>query len=215
MASQEKQNDETKRLMRMAKAMEAIIRRTLLPRYRLPKNRAYLAKIRSVLEYYQNSCYPMGLADERVADFLLYQIYRLREAISLSKQWDLDWIFSFKGVDKFKSQFLTKEGKSGMRYYIQEWMDDNDLTMETILRFMEEPKPSPLTPLIYMPSEEPIKRRWYNTEMGFLLCLSETTGWSPRSVSCQQCNYKDKCEKETQHKYPELTRLRKETQYGN
>lgn len=198
----------------MAKAMEAIIRRTLLPRYRLPKNRAYLAKIRTVLEYYQNTCYPMGLADERIADFLLYQIYRLRETISLSKQWDLDWIFSFKGVDKFKLQFLTKEGKSGMRYYIQEWMDDNDLTMETILRFMEEPKPSPLSPYVYLPSEEPIKRRWFNTEMGLLLCLSETTGWSPLSAACQQCKQKEICELETQRKYPELIRLRKETQHG-
>lgn len=215
MVSQENPNEETKRLVRVAKAMEAIIRRTLLPRYRLPKNQAYLTKVRAVLGYYQSSCYPMGLADERIADFLLYQIYRLRDTISQSKQWDLDWVFSFKGVDKFKSQFLTKEGKSGMRYYIQEWMDDNGLAMEAILRFMEKPKPSPLASLVYLPSEEPVKRRWFNTEMGFLLCISETTGWSPQSVACQRCNYKEKCEKETQHKYPELTRLRKETEYAD
>jgi hypothetical protein len=61
-----------------------------------------------------------------------------------------------------------------------------------------------------MPSDELVKRRFHNTENGFVLCSSKTMGWSPGSKACQECNYVEKCKTVTGRRYPELLRLREE-----
>ena len=59
-------------------------------------------------------------------------------------------------------------------------------------------------------SDELIKRRFHNTENGFILCSTKTMGWSPGSGCCKECNFVDKCLQVTERRYPELLRLRRE-----
>lgn len=203
--------DRIKKAKRVARAAEVIIRKALVAQYRLPKTESVFFMAADTMDEYQKRCYPMGLADERIADFLLYQIYRMRDNIlSSQKAFHIEWVFSTNGVEKYKAQFLTKDGKSGMRYYIDEWMSECGLTMQMVLNVIAEPSRSPLASMIFLPSEEPVKRRWYGTEMGYMLCAKDTTGWSPMSASCKECVFKEKCERTTTEKYPELVRLRKE-----
>lgn len=203
--------DRIKKAKRVARAAEVIIRKTLVDQYRLPKTESVFVLAANTMDEYQRQCYPMGVADERIADFLLYQIYRMRESILSSKNtFHIEWVFSTNGVERYKAQFLSKNGKSGMRYYIGEWIRECGLTMQTILNVIAEPARSPLASMVYLPSEEPVKRRWYGTEMGYMLCMKDTTGWCPQSESCRECVFRVKCEQKTTEKYPELVRLRKD-----
>ena len=203
--------DRIKKAKRVARAAEVIIRKTLVAQYRLPKTESVFVMAANTMDEYQERCYPMGLADERIADFLLYQIYRMRDTIlSSQRTFHIEWVFSVNGVEKYKAQFLTREGKNGMRYYIEEWMRERGLTMQTVLSVIAEPSKSPLANMVYLPSEEPVKRRWYGTEMGYMLCAKDTTGWSPKSASCGECVFRERCERTTTERYPELVRLRKE-----
>lgn len=213
MESQDRQSLIDAKCRRVARTAEVIIRKCISSRYRLPKSEYYLRAIEECMTLYKKQCYPMGLADERIADFLLYHIYRYRDMVT-GNRWNIMWLFTSLNVNRYREQFLTKEGKSGVRYYIQEWMDENGLRMERLLTVMAPPQPSMLAGMVFMPSEEPIKRRWLNTENGYLLCQKSTTGWSPLSPMCRKCDYSIKCEKETEHKYPELTRYRKEKKNG-
>ena len=209
-----KQMETGKQFRRIARAVEVIIRKCIYPKYRLPQNEYYLVNIEQGMQMYREKCYPMGLADERIADYILYQIYRYRDMIGVDSRWTIVWLFTQNAVEKYRAQFLSKGGKSGMYYYIHEWMDDNELTMQRVLNVIAEPKPNEMAKYVYMPSEEPIKRRWLNTEAGYTLCGTSTTGWSPQSRICNQCNYVGKCRVRMQTKYPELLRIRKEIQNG-
>lgn len=208
MESQDRQALIDAKCRRVARTAEVIIRKCISQTYRLPKSEYYLKAIEECMTLYKQKCYPMGLADERIADYLLFHLYRYRDVVT-GRRWSIMWLFTTLNVEKYKEQFLTKEGKSGIRYYIQEWMDENGLRMDRLLTVMAPPKPSILAQMVFMPSEEPIKRRWHNTENGFLLCQRSTTGWSPLSAMCRRCDFKDKCMRETEHKYPELIRYRK------
>lgn len=75
-------------------------------------------------------------------------------------------------------------------------------------------KPNPLKKMIYLPSEEPIKKRFLNTDAGLALCQQSTTGWSPLSETCGRCDNWVECGKMTAKKYPELMRFRKEVYHG-
>ena len=204
----------SKQVKRIARAAETIIRKTIQPKYRLPQNEYYLQHIVLGMNMYKAKCYPMGLADERIADYLLYQIYRYRDMIGTDTRWNITWLFTANAVEKYRAQFLSKGGKSGMYFYIHEWMDEYKLTMERILNVIAEPKPNEMAQYTYMPSEESIKARWLNTEAGFMLCGSSTTGWSPQSRTCSKCVNIERCKARMQKKYPELLRIRKEIANG-
>lgn len=151
------------------------------------------------------------ISDDRYVDFFTYQVYRYRDLIVDSGSgWNESWCLSDKACQKYRDQFISKQGKSGMRYYIKQWMDDCGLCMESLRAMIADPKPNQMRQFVYMPSEEPIKRRFFNTPNGFLLCIAATTGWSPKSEACTKCVSSEKCRYETSMKYPELYRIRTE-----
>lgn len=98
------------------------------------------------------------------------------------------------------------------RLYNQ-WLDEVELSRSALTDMIAKPKPNPLRNMVYLPSEEPIKRRFLNTPDGLALCQSSTTGWSPLSEACGRCDNWVECGKITAKKYPELMRFRKEI-YG-
>lgn len=147
-----------------------------------------------------------NMADERIIDFIVYSLYLKKDT---KYRFTINQIFSDGLIQKFQKQFMSENGKSGMNYYINEWLDDADLNREKLTKMIEKPKPHKMSKFIYMESEELIKKRFYNTEMGYALCLHSTTGWSPRSQYCKNCQYVEQCIIATEQKYPELVRLRR------
>lgn len=163
-----------------------------------------------------DSLFPDGATDGRVVDFVVYQIYRFRDMIEdKGSNWRLSWCFSDNAVSKYKAQFFSQNGKTGINYYIDQWLDDADLTRDKLEDIISEKKRANSKSMyIYIEAEDNTKRRFLNTDTGYMLCQKSTTGWSPKSPVCSSCEYSIKCESDTELKYPEVYRLRKESQYG-
>ena len=193
--------------------IETVIRHTGDPKWKYTQSGMAALQLQSGLELLPKLFGGVEVADERVVDFIVYQIYRNRQYIE-NGRWNPSWIFSNNALEKYKVQFMDEKGKSGMRYYIDKWLDEYELSRGQLVSMIAKQKPNPLRNMVYMESEEPIKRRFFNTEMGFVLCQQHTTGWSPLSDSCTKCNRWVECGKLTAEKYPELMRFRKEA-YGN
>ena len=151
-----------------------------------------------------------GLADDRIVDYIVYQIYRTRENIERGYGWRPDFLFSDYSIEKYRKQFINEGGKSGMNYYINKWLDESELSRSDLVKMIEEPKPNGMRKYIYMESEEQTKMRFLNTDGGYMLCQRSTTGWSPMSETCIKCDFQKQCEEATAKRLPELVRLRKE-----
>lgn len=200
------------RTVKCRSLIETIVRRTIDPSFRFTQSGEAALYIENGLAKLP-ALFGIGeIDDERVVDYLVYQIYRSREAIK-NGSWRYTWLFSPNSLDKFSKQFLSADGKSGMNYYINQWLDEAELTRASLTAIIAKPKPSPLRSMVYLESEEPIKRRFLNTDEGLALCQYATTGWSPLSEACKECNNWVECGKQTAKKYPELMRYRKE-EYG-
>lgn len=192
--------------------IETLIRRTIEPKWRFTQSGAAALYLQDGL---QRLPVLFGVADMnegRIVDYVVYQVYRYRAYIA-GGSWQYTWLFSAAAMEKYRKQFLSSEGKSGMNYYIDQWLDEAELSRGALVAMIAKPKQSPLRGMVYLASEEPIKRRFLNTGDGLTLCQSSTTGWSPLSETCGRCDNRAKCEKMTAEKYPELVRFRKEA-YG-
>ena len=156
--------------------------------------------------------YPYSeMADERIVDFVVYQLYRYRDIIGeFEKGWHISWCFSDNAVEKFKKQFIDADGKSGMNYYIDQWLREGGLDRGKLTAMIGEPKDHPLRKYIYMPSEELTKKRSIKMYNGHVLCMMRTTGWSPFSEVCMVCTHTEQCIEYLEQSVPELLRLRRE-----
>ena len=196
---------------KVQKMIETIVQSTIKKGWRLPGGPTVLTVIERGLGR-MKSLYPYSeMADERIVDFIVYQIYRYRDIIGeFERGWHISWCFSENAVEKYRKQFIDADGKSGMNYYIDQWLKDGRLDRGKLAAMIGEPKDHPLKKYIYMPSEELIKKRSIKMENGHVLCMMRTTGWSPFSETCQVCGHTDDCIDYLEHNVPELLRLRRE-----
>lgn len=196
---------------KVQKMIETIVQSTIKKGWRLPGGPTVLTVIERGLGR-MKSLYPYSeMADERIVDFIVYQIYRYRDIIGeFERGWHISWCFSENAVEKYRKQFIDAEGKSGMNYYIDQWLKDGRLDRSKLAAMIGDPKDHPLKKYIYMQSEELIKKRSIKMDNGHVLCMMRTTGWSPFSETCQQCRHTDDCIDYLEHNVPELLRLRKE-----
>lgn len=192
--------------------IETVVKRTIDPKWRFTQSGVAAIYLQNGLQQLPSLFGVLDIDDERIIDYLIYQLYRMRSFIA-DGSWQYTWLFSQSAMDKFKKQFLSADGKSGMNYYINQWLDEAELSRSKLTVMIAQPKPNPLRKMVYLASEEPIKRRFLNTEDGLVLCQRSTTGWSPLSETCGRCDYWVECEKMTAKKFPELMRFRKE-EYG-
>ena len=147
-----------------------------------------------------------------MVDYLVYQIYRCRNSIESDRRFNISWLFSDNAISKYKSQFMTDGGKTGINYYIDQWLSDDGLTRNGLANLLMGKEHSKKK-YVYIESEEPFKKRHLNTDDGLLLCLMATTGWNPLSETCNSCHHKDECMRISENKYPEIIRLRKKNGY--
>lgn len=192
--------------------IELLIKRTIDPTWKFTQSGQVALQLQNGLNVLPKFFGIPRLDEERIVDYIVYQIYRNRQAVE-DGRWQPSWLFSKTAFDKYKGQFMSEKGKSGMNYYINQWLDEYELSRGQLTSMIVKQKPNSLKKMVYLESEEPIKKRFLNTETGMALCQQSTTGWSPLSEACKECNNWVECGKITAQKYPELMRFRKEA-YG-
>lgn len=196
-----------KQVTRVLSTANKIIVTLIGKEFRLSQNDMTLRMIQDGIMRLNQRLFPYSnMADERIVDFLVYSLYLKRDT---RYKFTANQLFADGLILKFQKQFMSADGKSGMNYYINEWLDSGELNRAELTKMIEKPRPHKMSKFIYMESEELIKRRFYNTEMGYMLCQRSTTGWSPRSKSCTGCINAYQCIIVTEQKYPELVRLRR------
>lgn len=207
--------ENSERIRKLEKIKRAYIKlmTAVDPTWKCPGGGQPLLYMNQGLDYMEKRYFPNGLTDERIIDCLIYQVYRYRELIGQGR-FDYRWCFSTNAIDKFYNQFFGGGKGRGMTYYINQWLDSERLSRKQLVDIIADPKQNPYLQYLYMHSEEMAKQRFLNTEVGYLMCLNNTTGWSPLSECCKQCKFTEKCIKESEHKYPEIIRLRKEYRDG-
>lgn len=188
---------------------EKIVRVTIDGNYKINKGLGNTIYFQNGIERLQSALGLADMDDSRIVDFVVYKLYIDRKALS-ERTWQLNFLFSDYSIGKFKRQFFSEEGKSGINYYIDLWLDEHGLSRGYLVRMISDKKPSQLQDMVYMVAEEAIKKRFYNTADGYALCQCATTGWSPLSQSCKGCKYWVECDRATTKKFPELMRYRKE-----
>ncbi len=193
--------------------IETVVKRTIDPKWRFTQSGVAALYLQNGVEQLPALFGVSDIDDERIVDYIVYQIYRYRTSIA-NGSWQYTYLFSQAALEKYRNQFLSAEGKSGMNYYINQWLDDVELSRGQLTSMIAKPKPDPLKQMVYLASEEPIKRRFLNTDDGLVLCQRATTGWSPLSEACGQCDNWVECGKMTAKKYPELMRYRKEVYHN-
>lgn len=148
---------------------------------------------------------------ERLVDFVVYQVYRYREAMTdPNSRFQVTWCFSDNAIEKYRKQFIEDEGKSGITFYIDRWLSSFGIDRNRLIAIMSPPKENPMRKFVYIESEDNSKSRFHNTEAGYVLCQTSTTGWTPKSRWCSSCAFSGRCMTATERKYPELTRLRQQ-----
>ena len=160
--------------------------------------------------------FPMGMSDQRITDYMVYQLYRYADNISgvAPTHFQYSWCFSENALAKYRNQYFGT-GNPRIDYYIDQWLDGLNITRQEITDFISGPKPNKWRKYIEMPSDEAVKRRFFNTRNGLILCSSKTMGWSPGSRACHECDFVEECKKITERRYPELLRLRLEEDGNN
>ena len=192
--------------IRVKDAINLVIDTLIRKDYRLDDGGQTLATIKTGLVYMQKNIWPQGMSDERIVDFIVYQLYRKRTPSMY--RFTVRDLFSQYAVEKFKKQFIGENARTGMNYYIDLWLKECGLSRSKLVNIIEGDKPNPLQKYVYMESEEMIKGRFFNTDNGYMLCQQSTTGYAPLSIACRGCIFANKCREVTEKKYPELMRLR-------
>lgn len=201
-----------KQAIRVRSAINKIIITLIGNGYKIPDGGQSLVTIERGIKKINQFLFPYSdMADDRIIDYIVYFLYLKREP---RWRFTIDDFFSDHAISKYRQQFMSEGGKTGVNYYINQWLDGGELSRASLTKMIEEPKPHKMSKFIYMESEELIKKRFINTDMGYMLCQSSTTGWAPRSRCCQICKNSSQCISATKRKYPELIRLRKQD-YGN
>lgn len=194
--------------------IEVLVKRTIDPKWKFTQSGVAALYLQSGMEQLPALFGVTVIDEERIVDYIVYQIYRMRSMIEEGR-WQYSYLFSHSAMDKYRKQFMSASGKSGINYYIDQWLDEAELTRGALLAMIAKQKPSPLKNMVYLESEEPIKQRFLNTPDGLAMCQRFTTGWSPMSRTCGICENWQECGKMTAKKYPELMRFRKEVYYGS
>ena len=138
--------------------------------------------------------------DARLVDYCVFQIHKNRNA-KFQKNLAVT-AFGQTAFNKYKAM----AGKN-KKYVEDKWMSEKQLDRTYLTRLIAD-KEHPLAKYVYMPSEEMTKKRFFNTDTGFVLCSVSTLMWSPFSETCNACNNQTVCKGITKERYPELYRLR-------
>ena len=186
-------------LVEQTKKMFSMIAIKLInPRFKFPQGGASTRLMTTALKKLETKEH--GLSRQRIVDYVVCSAYPFKDR---GEAWKVNQVFGQKSLERFNTD-------KGRRFYEDKWLQSANLTRATLLKLIEDKSEHPQAKYIYMPMEEPTKRRMLNSEIGYTICQASTLGWSPESGACQACDYTHRCQIETQRKFPEIYRLRME-----
>ena len=168
------------------------------PGFRFSNGGASIRVVTQALERLEQKC--GGLSRERIVDYCVSSAYAFKNRGS---EWKINQVFGPKSIQRFGTD-------KGLRYYENRWLATANVTREDLISLIADRSERPQARYIYLPMEEPTKRRMLNHDAGYLICQSSTLGWSPESECCCMCKFSEECKIETSRKYPEIYRLRLE-----
>ena len=113
--------------------IETVVKRTINPKWRFTQSGMAALYIQNGLQLLPALFGVSDIDDERIVDYLVYQIYRYRTSIANSS-WQYTYLFSQAALEKYRSQFLSADGKAGMNYYINQWLDEAELSRGQLTR---------------------------------------------------------------------------------
>ena len=192
---------EEKLIKKVITVYTEIERKTGSPTYKFPQGGA---AIRTVSEFLKEMRKEYGaLSIDRIVDYCIFILhyYHDKDTRPISHK------FGKAAIKRFR------ETKVGKRWHEDMWLEKSDVCRSYFYGLAADKSLHPQAKYIHLPHEENTKQRLLNQEVGYLICQASTLGWSPLSGICSQCNFTDRCMKETEVKYPELYRLRVE--HGN
>src|SRR5574344_362544 len=106
---------ESKEKINKIQKMFAIVIQSLIDkRWHFPGGRGGVSVVENGIERLKKLYNYSDMADERIIDFVVYQIYRYRDLINSGRGWEITWCFSENAVEKYRKQFIDTSGKSGM-----------------------------------------------------------------------------------------------------
>lgn len=118
--------------------IETVVKRTINPKWRFTQSGMAALYIQNGLQLLPALFGVSDIDDERIVDYLVYQIYRYRTSIANSS-WQYTYLFSQAALEKYRSQFLSADGKAGMNYYINQWLDEAELSRGQLTLMIEKP----------------------------------------------------------------------------
>lgn len=97
--------------------IQTLIQKTIDPKWKFTQSGQVAMYLQNGLERLPGLFGFSDIDDERIIDYIVYQIYRSRTAIA-EGSWQHTWLFSQNAMEKYKKQFMSVDGKHGMNYYI-------------------------------------------------------------------------------------------------
>lgn len=188
---------ENKEIDKLIKLHTLLVRTAITPSFKLPKGGATVRTFQKAVGLLKMRFGEPS--DERLVDYSVDMAFRAWK----SGKATIAQIFS----EAWFKRYL--EAPKGLRFYEDEWLKEHDLDRQTLVDLIKDDGQHPHSKFLFVPSEEPTKRRHLNKRVGYAICQISTLGWSPESDSCKICRFIRDCKKETLRKYPELYRLRK------
>lgn len=104
----------------------------------------------------------------------------------------LNFIIGKAAVDRWKKRDIKFDYKILRSDIIQKY----NININEIIQFFKEEELNQLNK-----SEELNKKRFYNTNKGFLICLTTTTLYYHKSSLCLTCKFKDECKRNLELKF--------------
>lgn len=186
--------------------VQKMINKTANPQWKISKGGKTKTLITELLDNLVE-IYGEEVDSERIIDYIIYQIFRLKDRIS-SDTFNISTITSMKAVKGYMESNKKRE------YYEDIWLESNNVERDDFYELIRDKSKHTQNKFLFMPSEENTKMRFLNSETGFYLCDMSTLGWSPLSPACNLCEFVEKCKQATQSKFPELYRIRVEYEQG-
>lgn len=144
-----------------------------------------------------------GVSVSNIVNYCVYNANRMMKmsssALSIFKY---NHIFGATGVKRYKAS------PSGARYFEDLFLVEIGVTRKELVLLISDADKHPLFNFIYPKYEDMIKRRFFNTTAGRLLCERSTTLYAPQSPYCSKCDFADSCREKLKDFNAELHRIR-------
>lgn len=115
---------------------------------------------------------------------------------------EIDWIFGKKAIDRWKKKPL------GYYFYVErdfvKKFNINQKSLELLFNKIEKNSTG------LKDWEEDIKKKKFNTELGFSYCIDNTSLYNKESSLCLSCNNSESCKEMLKSLYPNIYKKRYE-----